>query len=182
MRVVLALALLSSCASAQASERAPTGRFYLVGEINKAWVPFVEEFLANTVAPEIVLSTQGGDMMASTQIAELVAIHGAVRCTVRDRANSGGFAILQACKVRTMKASASLATHEPRMFMSLPIERGIAELMFRSLSEISETWNARCRARLKLSAKEYESRVRGRDWTMGAYEALIVGAVDGIVP
>lgn len=184
MRAVLALLfILSGCGTAHAFPMVPPkAKFYLVGQIDDEVVPYVAEYLSENADAEIVLSTPGGSRPASDRISEFITKHGNVRCVVRDQAMSGGFGILQACRLRVMHRSAVLGTHEPRMAIGSLIERETAALILIALTQSSHEWNARCRARLKISAAEYESRVRGKDWILTSQEAILVGAVDQVIP
>lgn len=184
MRTFLALFVLaSSCASAGAAG-VVTGKpkFYLAGEIGEEIVPYLTEYLTENQDAEVVLSTSGGSRQASDAISELITKHGNVRCVVRDKAMSGGFGILQACRLRVMRQTAVIGTHEPRMVIPQAVERVLAGAVLEALNSASKDWNARCRARLRISAAEYESKVKGKDWVMTAHEALKVGAVDQVIP
>ncbi len=183
MRALLAFMLLLTCCAAANPLLPPSQpRFYIVGFISSEIVPFVNEYLDENPDAEIVLSTPGGERDASEAIADAIIKHGNVRCVVRDQAMSGGFAILQACRLRVMRMSAKLGTHEPRLMIPFGIERSLAGQILESLERSSKAWNSRCGKRLKLTAAEYEAKVRGKDWVLTAREALSVGAVDQLLP
>lgn len=189
--LVVFMAMLASCAHATNPVKSPPAtvltpnlvppRFYLIGEITDDVVPFALEFLAAHPDPEIVLSTPGGYRSAATAIADAIIKHGNVTCVVHDRAASGGFAILQACRVRVMNKNSVLGTHEVRIIVPTAVERVFAGILLETLTKASKEWNTRCRARLKLTEEEYEARVKGKDWSMDASEALAVGAVDRVL-
>jgi ATP-dependent protease ClpP protease subunit len=158
------------------------GSFYLWGAITDDTAEYVLEYLKESPAPVLYLNTPGGHRDASTVIAEAVKAKGNVRCIVKGQASSGGFAILQACHTRVMTAKSKLGTHEPRYGTPFPLDRTLAAELVRQLEEASRSWNDYNRKRLKLTAAEYEAKVRGRDWIMGPAEALEVGAVDLVLP
>lgn len=120
-------------------------------------------------------------MDASIQIAAAIASHGDVRCVVRNFAASGAFGVLQACKERVMARGARLMTHQPRVFVSVPLDLPLANYVAGEVAKNTDTWNRLCAARLRVTPAEYAARVAGKDWAMTADEALSVGAVDSVL-
>jgi ATP-dependent protease ClpP protease subunit len=152
--------------------------FYLWGPISDQTAPYVLGWLKQAREPIIYINSPGGELQASLQIAEAVKAKGRVRCVVTGLAASGAFAVFQSCASRSMVKGAKLATHEPRIATREPIERTSMAIIMLSLELTTEQWNAFCSQKLRLTAKEYESRVKGRDWVMEWQEALKVGATD----
>jgi ATP-dependent protease ClpP protease subunit len=175
--LVLVASLIGGPARAEAQDR-----LRLVGPITAEWVPVVQEYLQETATPEILIDSPVGSQEASEQIADLVTKKGNVKCTVKRFAASGAFAIFQACAVRVMGPKAQLVTHEPMIGVPFPLNRAAAAWFLAELEQASASWNARCRARLKLTPAQYEAKVKGRDWVMGAKEAIEAGAADRVVP
>lgn len=158
-------------------------RFYLTGMIGDEAAEALKDFLSTAKNPEIVINSNGGFMDASIEIASTLAKRHDVRCVVKGNAKSGAFAALQSCKVRLMTKGSVLGTHEPR-FQAVggSLERVETALLLMRLEASTKLWNALCGWRLKITAAEYEAKVKGHDWTLDSAEALKVGAVDGVMP
>lgn len=154
--------------------------FYLYGPVTAYTEPYVMEWLRVTASPVMIISSPGGDKAASERIADAVKAKGNVRCVVHRMAASGAFGILQSCAVREIEAGAFLVTHEPSGVPMEPMDRVAAAQFLREIEGSAQKWNDRCRARMKLTAADYESRVKGRDFEMNSSEALLYGAVDKI--
>jgi hypothetical protein len=55
-------------------------------------------------------------------------------------------------------------------------------MFWESSEEAARKWNELQRYKIKLSAEEFEKRVYGRDWVIGAREAVELGAADSFSP
>lgn len=161
---------------------AQPGSFYLWGDIRAENALYVLEYLRETKDPIVYINSSGGEIQASLIIAGAITQKGNVRCIVKDLAASGAFAVLQACQVRQMKAGSSLVTHEPRTSIPVPVERITMKAIVTALEEKARFWNDICRRRLRITAADYEQKVKGKDWRMDSSEALRVGAVDSVIP
>jgi ATP-dependent protease ClpP protease subunit len=155
--------------------------FYLWGPISEQTAPYVLGWLKHAQKPILYINSPGGELQAALQIADAIKAKKNVRCVVTGLAASGAFAVFQACASRTMVKGAKLATHEPRVGTRDPVERTAMAIILLTLELTTEQWNAYCRQRLKVTPKEYESRVKGRDWVMEWQEALKVGATDYVL-
>jgi ATP-dependent protease ClpP protease subunit len=179
--MTLLLSLIGGNALAASPATTPT--FYLVGTIVEDSPRYLKEFFEEIPAEipvDIVINSPGGSMNASIEIGNMIAKRKNVTCRVRRLAASGAFFALQSCAVRIIRPESMLLTHEPRTFILEPVQRdGLAQLWI-SMNKDSETWNALCSRRLKLTPAQYTEKVRGKDWAIEAKEAIAVGAADRI--
>lgn len=178
-KLLLCVVLLASLSSpARAESEAP---FHLVGPITEEIVPHFQEWIKVTKAPVVIIDSQGGLMDASIEIRNAIKAHGKVRCQVRGMAYSGAFAILGGCAVREMTKASKLMTHEPKVVVRNPVDRLELWELFMHVMKATQDWNALCRERLKMTAAEYEAKVKGTDWFLDWQEALKVTAVDRVL-
>lgn len=181
---MLVPALLLAAGMARGDDAgAPAGRcqsdiFHLVGPITPDVVPHFTEWLKSARAPLVVIDSAGGLMEASLALVDAVAARKDVRCRVRRLAASGAFTVLQACAVREMEPSAWLMTHEPRAFVPGAMDRLQAATFLFQIERLAREWNDLSRRRLRLTAEQYDEKVKGKDWILGAGEARAVGAID----
>lgn len=181
----LVLACSPSCGTVEPKREvtvlAVPGAFPILGELSEQLAQQVIPWLGHVKDPVLVLDSPGGSVQPALEIAWAVRLHGNVRCIVVGMAASGAFGILQQCKVRLMTSDAKLGTHEVKVVWNGPIDRYEARGASRALERAAEAWNTLSCWRLKITLEEYVERVRGRDWTLDAQEAIAVGAADGIL-
>lgn len=173
------------CLSATATHAAPQpvyNDYTLVGPVVPGEEIFFQLWLATAKNPRVLIHSPGGNMITSMLIMDMIKAHGKVRCEVRGIASSGAFGILQACKTRYMSIFGRLLTHAPRIAVDGVLDEPAAESLTADLKEKTKMWNAAMCSRLKMTVDEYTKKVRGQDYTMDVKEALLVGAVDGIIP
>lgn len=105
-------------------------------------------------------------------------------CVVTDEAASMAFYILQSCNRRLAFETSHLMMHEPAVMVPpfTRIDRHVARALADSLEESAKEVADHCSKRMAIPRETYDNAVRGKDWVMTPQVALVVGAIDDIVP
>lgn len=191
MRTFGLMLLLCSCvtmAGGQAATFGPPVKTNLSGEITAVKVePLIAALRAipdMTVKPAAIfieIDSEGGEVDAGFALTKAIeASPVPVICIVDGQAASMAFYILQSCDVRAMTPRSSLMMHQVTLIGAIKASN------IKTLQKQVETYNkamvGQCSAKMKLPANEIADKIADGDWWMGADEALMVGAVDSVVP
>ncbi len=139
---------------------------------------------AEPVAVVIELTTPGGSVDSGFRLIRAIETSPVpVVCVVDHKAMSEGFAILEACHLRSATPRSQLMTHTPYVNSLAGGTLEDLENVLGSLKATAHSHAIQCSKRLKVSFEEYSKKVSGgKSWFMGADEALAVGAIDFIAP
>jgi ATP-dependent protease ClpP protease subunit len=185
--------LLTSCShmTATFARLVVADTFHIHGLITKETSTAYQKFLANAIKNKlpqvnIYINSTGGVYEEALNM--MIATHDAYyqnnltsRCEVTKLAASGAFGLLQSCTIRVMHSTATLITHEPRLYIKGVHTYKDLQAALKYIEQSRFIWNGLCRARLSIKREDYESRVDGKDWRMSADDAIKVNAVDIVI-
>jgi ATP-dependent protease ClpP protease subunit len=131
------------------------------------------------------INSPGGSVPAGWELIKVIeASKIPVICVVEDggMAASMGYAILQSCHERVMSRRAVLMAHQIRLGGMFSGQPGDWENVVKMMRALEAALDWQCSHRMKISLEEYKKRVdNGREYWLGADDALYDGAVDRLV-
>jgi ATP-dependent protease ClpP protease subunit len=142
---------------------------------------------ANAAGAKAILlevDSGGGDVDQGFRLVKAIERSAApVTCMVDGTAASEAFYILQSCSVRLMTRRSLLMAHEPMLVdkATTVFPRSTIEAMEARQAQVADAWTGYAGRKLKMGVASFRKKIRGRDWWIGASEALAAGAVDALV-
>lgn len=134
--------------------------------------------------PEILvveLHTGGGSVDAGFDMTKAIeALTIPTVCLVDGDALSEGIYILQACDVRLMTARSTLMVHEP--YIEMRVDSVHLDAAMKRQKALTHAWTSHVARRWKITSKHLREIIAIGDWYINSDEALVQGAVDGVVP
>lgn len=129
----------------------------------------------------LVLDTPGGYVAPARRAARAIETSATpIICLVDGNAMSAGFYILQSCAVRLMTPRSVLMAHEARVAIQGEPNDAKDQIAGLDAVNMAMAWQ-NCR-RLTIPIETCVASYRGHDWFIPAGQALLIGAIDDLVP